>query len=147
MNAAERHAWKGGGFALVPALFLLLIVGALGLAAVRVGTGQERTVVMGLMQARALSAANSGVEWGAYNVVGAPNLNAPICAPSTTLTLTEASFTGYSVVVTCTATTFTNGGGTTSSSYVINATATSGTYGQPAYVRRTVSGTFTNATS
>jgi MSHA biogenesis protein MshP len=142
VNAARRHGWNDGGFALVPALFLLVIVGALGLVAVRVGTGQERTVVMGLMQARALSAANSGIEWGAYN---ATKLGS--CAASTTLTLTEASFTGFSVVVACTATTFTNGGGTTSSSYVINAIATSGTYGQPAYVRRTVSATFTNATS
>jgi Tfp pilus assembly protein PilX len=144
MNAARRGRMNDFGFALVPALFLLVIVGALGLIALRVGIGQERTVVMGLMQARALSAANSGVEWGAYNVVGALNLSAPICAPSTTLTLTEASFTGFSVVVTCAATTI---GTTGNSSYVINATATSGTYGQPAYVRRTVSGTFTNATS
>ena len=142
MNVAGRDTRNGGGFALVPALFLLLIVGALGLVAVRVGSGQERTVVMGLMQARALSAASSGIEWGAYT---ATKLGG--CPASATLTLTEASFTGLSVVVTCTATTFINGGGTTSSSYVISATATSGTYGQPAYVRRTVSGTFTNAMS
>lgn len=143
MKAVKRPGWNGG-FALVPALFLLVIVGALGLVAVRVGTGQERTVVMGLLQARALSAANSGIEWGAYLAL---NPNSPSCAASTTLTLTEASLTGFSVVVTCAATTFTDGAGLSKNSYVISATATSGTYGQPAYVRRTVSGTFTNATS
>ncbi len=129
------------GFALVPALFLLVVLGALGLAAIRVGTGQQQTVTLGLMQARALAAANSGIEWGAYSAIN--NLG---CASSTSLTLTEGALNGFSVVVTCSATSFTSGSGT-ANSYVIKSTATFGTYGQPGYVRRVVSGTFTTATS
>jgi MSHA biogenesis protein MshP len=133
-----RGLRRGAGFALVPALFLLVVLGALGLVAVRVGMGQQQAVTMGLIQARALSAANSGIEWGAYRAL------AGSCASSTTLTLTEGALSGFSVVVTCTATSFTNGTGS-SNSYVIQAVATSGTYGQPGYVRRVVGATFTNA--
>jgi len=143
MKTARRIRLNLSGFALVPALFLLVVLGAMGLIAVRVGTGQEQAVVMGLMQARALSAANSGIEWAAYQAFKTGSS----CAASTTLTLTEASLAGFTVLVTCVDTTFsTDGGTTTNNSYVLTSVATSGTYGQPGYVRRRVSATFTDAT-
>jgi MSHA biogenesis protein MshP len=133
---------KHSGFALVPALFLVVILGSLGVVAVRLGNGQQHAVIMGLVQARALAAARAGIEWGAYQALTNPLHS---CAASTTLNLTEASLNGFSVVVTCASTSFPNGAGT-SNSYSILATATSGTYGQPGYVRRVVSSTFTDAT-
>ena len=127
------------GFALVPALFLVVVLGALSLVAVRVGNAQQHAVTMGLVQARALSAARSGVEWGVYQALHGS------CASSTTLNLTESAASGFSVVVTCSATSFVNGA-STNSSYVVRSTATAGTYGQPSYVRRVMSSTFTDAT-
>ena len=47
------------------------------------------------------------------------------------------------MIVTCTDVT---PPGSTNKYYVLNSTATSGLYGQPGYVRRVVSGTYTNAT-
>lgn len=135
-----RHRVSGAqGFALVPALFLVVVLGALAVVAVRVGSGQQHTVTMGLVQARALAAARTGVEWGAYRALNGS------CVSSSTLNLTETAATGFAVVVTCTATSFSNGAAT-NNSYVIKATATAGTYGQPSYVRRVVSATFTDAT-
>jgi hypothetical protein len=130
---------------LVPAIFLLVVLGALGLAAVRVGSGQQQAVTVNLLQARALAAANSGIEWGAFSAIGASGVGGGSCASSTTLTLTEGALNGFTVVVTCSATTFANASGATNYSYVINSTATSGTYGMPSYVRRVVSATFSNA--
>jgi MSHA biogenesis protein MshP len=127
------------GFALIPALFLIVVLGALALVAVRVGSGQQQTVIMALQEIRALSAAQTGIEWGAYQSENGS------CAASTTLSLTEAALNGFTVIVTCTATTFVNGAAT-STSYVLKSTATTGTYGQPGYVHRAVSGTYTNAT-
>ena len=132
------------GFALVPALFLVVVLGALALVAIRVGNGQQHAVTMGLLQARALAAARAGVEWGAYRAL-APSPNVPLCASSTTLNLSEAALNGFSVVVSCSSTAFPNGAAT-SHAFTINATATSGTYGQPMYVRRVFSATFTDAT-
>jgi MSHA biogenesis protein MshP len=141
MRVSPVDRTRGAGFALVPALFLLVVLGALGLVAIRVGGGQQQTVTMNLMQARALAAANAGIEWGAYSAVKGLG-----CAASTTLNLTEGALNGFSVAVTCTSTSFSNGTGT-NNAYVIQATATSGTYGQPGYVRRVVSGSFSDATS
>jgi Tfp pilus assembly protein PilX len=141
----QRASVGSGGFALVPALFLLVVLGALGLAAIRVGAGQQQAVTLGLMQARALAAASSGIEWGAYLAT-----NGTQCASSTTLNLTEGALNGFTVIVTCSATPFTYNSTTSNnaSSYVIKSTATYGTYGQPGYVKRVVTGTFisTNAT-
>jgi MSHA biogenesis protein MshP len=128
----------GRGFALVPALFLLVVLGALAVIGIRIGAGQQHTVAMGLMQARALAAAQAGIEWGAYRALNGG------CA-SATLTLTEASFNGFSVAVTCTSSAFVNGGGT-NNAYTLTATATSGAYGNPDYVHRVVSSTLTDAT-
>ena len=127
------------GFALVPALFLLVVLGALAVAAIRVGTGEQQTVTMALMQARALAAARAGIEWGGYSALNGS------CAASTNLSLTEAALNGFGVVVSCAATSFANGAAT-NTSYVLSSTSTSGTYGQPGYVRRVVSATFTDAT-
>jgi len=128
------------GFALVPALFLIVVLGALAVIAVRVGTAQQQAVTMSLEEARALAAAQAGIEWGAYQ-----SIDAGACAASTTLNLMEASLAGFTVTVTCTASTFANGAAT-AHSYVLTATAVIGTYGQPGYVRRVVSGTFSSAT-
>jgi MSHA biogenesis protein MshP len=134
---------SSGGFALIPALFLIVVLGALAVIAVRVGTGQQQAVTMSLEESRALAAAEAGIEWGAYQ-----SLANNSCLAITPLTLTEASLSGFSVTVTCAATTLINGPppAPPGTSYVLQSTATLGTYGQPGYVRRIVSGTYTNAT-
>ena len=139
MRPAAPMDRQESGFALIPALFLIVVLGALAAVAIRVGTGQQQTVTMSLMQARALSAAQTGIEWGAYRALGGS------CVASTTLTLTEAALNGFSVIVTCAAVTFSTGAATLNKSYVLNSAATSGLYGQPGYVRRIVSGTYTDA--
>lgn len=137
----RRGRTRARGFALVPALFLMIVLGLLAVVGVRVGVGQQQTVTMSLMQARALAAARAGVEWGAYQA------RSPVgsCVGSTTLTLTEAALNGFTVVVTCAASSFASGAGVTSHAYAIVATATTGSYGQPGYVRRVMSATFTDA--
>jgi Tfp pilus assembly protein PilX len=135
------------GFALIPALFLIVVLGALAVVAIRVGTGQQQAVTMSLLQARALSAAQAGIEWGAYKAFGGNCgvTSTCTCVASTTLTLTEAALKGFSVIVTCAAVSFPTGAAIPNKSYVLNSAATSGLYGQPGYVRRIVSGTYTDA--
>jgi MSHA biogenesis protein MshP len=128
------------GFALVPALFLIVVLAALGAVAIRVGDGEQQTVTMALQQVRALAAARAGVEWGAYSAL----INHS-CAASTTLNLSDGALSGFTVVVNCSAAT--DATVTPSkSSYVLIANSSSGTYGQPGYVHRVVSSTFTDAT-
>ncbi|HME40752.1 MAG TPA: hypothetical protein VKG63_17490 [Steroidobacteraceae bacterium] len=138
MKRRAEAGRPGRGFALIPALFLIVVLGAIAVVAIRVGIGQQQAVTMALEEARALAAAQAGIEWGAYQSVNGS------CAASTTLALSEAALNGFTVVVTCAATTFANGAAT-STSYVLKSTATTGTYGQPGYVHRAISGTYTNA--
>jgi len=128
------------GFALVPALFLMVVLGLLAVVGVRVGVGQQQTVTMSLMQARALAAARAGIEWAAYQA----RSGSGVCTPTTSLALTESALNNFTVVVTCTSTAFTNGA-TPAHAYAVVATATTGSYGQPGYVRRVMSATFIDA--
>ncbi len=132
---------SGRGFALVPALFLIVVIALLTAAAVRVTTAQQQTVSLALQQARALSAARAGIDWAAYT---ATQQSSPSCAGGT-LNFSAGALAGYTVVVTCTSTSYTDAGGSYLSS-TIAATATYGTYGTADYVKRFVQATFTNET-
>lgn len=126
------------GVALVAAIFLIVVVAALGAFCMRIGMGQQHTVNLGLLGSRALAAANSGVEWGAYRA-----LQGAVCTNGT-LNLTEAALSGFTVAVTCSMTTHMDAGASVRI-YTIEAVARTGTYGTPDYVSRRVRGRFTDA--
>lgn len=136
----DRPRRHGRGFALISALFLIVVLALLTAVAVRIGTAQQQTVSSALAEARALAAAEAGIDWGAYEATVQS-----ACSSSTTLNLNEAALAGYTVVVTCTATTFTEGA-TPYQSYAIAASASFGTYGTPDFVQRVMRATFTTAT-
>jgi MSHA biogenesis protein MshP len=131
----SRHA--GRGFALVPAIFLIVVLAALAAFAVRLDVQQQQTVDLAVLGARALAAANVGVEWGAYRALHGT------CAAAS-LPLSEGALAGFDVDVTCAATQFTDGASAVSA-YVVDAVATAGRYGDPGYVRRSVRVTLTDA--
>ena len=130
---------KQRGISLVPALFLMIVLAALGLVAVRFGAIQQQTVVLSMQSARAYSAARAGIEWGAYQAL----INSS-CA-SASLALTEAGLAGFTVDTSCTSSTHSEGPNTVTI-YVIDAFAYSGAYGTPDYVSRRVRSTVTDAT-
>jgi len=127
------------GFSLVPALFLLVVLAALGIVAVRLTGVQQQTVVLAMQSARAYSAARAGVEWSAYQAL----VNGS-CANST-IALTETGLAGFSVDTSCSSTTHAEGPNTVRV-YAIDAFAWSGSYGTPDYVSRRIRSTVTDAT-
>ncbi len=127
------------GFALVAALFLLVVLALLGVVAVRVAGVQQQTVNLALMAARAYHAAQSGVEWAAYQAL----VNGS--CTSATLGLTEGGVAGFSVDVACTSTTHGEGASVTTV-YALEAFAHAGVYGAPDYVSRRLRATVTDAT-
>ncbi|MDO8206408.1 MAG: hypothetical protein Q7T38_01150 [Gallionella sp.] len=56
------------GFSLITAIFLLVVIAALGTFAVTLSTTQHQSQTMDVMGARAYQAALAGVEWAAFNV-------------------------------------------------------------------------------
>ncbi len=126
------------GFALVAAIFLMVVLALLGIFLVRVSGVQNQTVNVALLGARAFEATRTGIEWGAFQA-----LNAASCT-TTTLNLTEGGLNGFDVDVTCTSSTHSETGNTYNV-YVIDAVASDGTYGQPDYVSRRMQATVTDA--
>jgi MSHA biogenesis protein MshP len=139
-SGQPRGHRRANGFSLVAALFLIVVVAALGAFAVRIGGGEQQTVNLQLLSARALAAANSGIEFGAYRALVDGS-----CVAAT-LNLTEAAANGFTVNVTCSSTLHTEGSVTPNnvSVFRIDATAFAGVYGMPDYVSRHVYATFTN---
>ncbi|MDH2919163.1 MAG: hypothetical protein PXX73_08220 [Sideroxydans sp.] len=91
------------GFSLISAIFLLVVIAALGMFAVTLSTTQHQSQTMEMMGARAYQAALAGVEWAAYQVGNSPaNAVAPIGCTQT-LTGLGGNLSAFSVAVSCTA--------------------------------------------
>jgi MSHA biogenesis protein MshP len=59
------------GFSLVAAVFLLVVLAALGAYAVRLNTLQQQSVTAALRGSQALEAARAGAAWAAYRSINA----------------------------------------------------------------------------
>ena len=123
----------------MPALFLLIVLAALGVVAVRLSGVQQQTVVLAMQSARAYATARAGIEWA-----GNRALNAGSCT-SATIALSEGGLAGFSVDTICNSTTHSEGPDTVTV-FTIEAFARSGSYGTPDYVSRRIRATVTDAT-
>ena len=128
---------RQSGIALLSAIFLLVVLAALGAYAVRLSGVQQQSTALAIRSAQALHAARSGFEWAAHRAV-----TSGVCAAGS-LTLTEGGAQGFRVAVTCGQTTHLEAG-RTSIVYSIEVLAEGGSYGQPDYVSRRLQGTVGN---
>lgn len=90
-RAAQR------GFGIVTALFLIVVLAALGAFMVTVFGLQQAAGALDVQSARAYHAARAGIEWGIYQATVAAS-----CAPAQTLT-PGGTLAAFSVNVQCTA--------------------------------------------
>lgn len=117
---------KQAGFALINAIFLLVVLAFLGVVMVTLSGVQSRTPLFALQGARAYHAARSGVEWGAARAVAGADCNS-----------SGMTIAGFNVTVTCTSAEFTEAT-TTTKVYLIKAVAELGNYGSTDYISRQV---------
>jgi MSHA biogenesis protein MshP len=103
------------GFAIVSAIFILVVLAALGAFIVTISTNQQIGAALDVQGVRAYQAARAGLEWGLYR-----QLQASSCAGATSVPLAASTLTDFTVTVNCTATTDASGGPTV---YSIQATA------------------------
>ena len=113
------------GFTLVQAVFILVVLGLLGMVMVRLIGVQTSTGVMALQGARAYHAARSGLEWGAARANAGESCDGSM--------LIE----GFEVNVTCKVTDFKEAQ-ETFDVYDIGAIARYGSYGDVSYASRRV---------
>lgn len=124
------------GFSLVSALFLLVVLGALGAYMVSISGTQHFTTLHALQGAKAYHAARSGTEWGIAEAINNGN-----CDLNTNFTLN-----GFDIAVDCRSTNHQEAG-SNYNIYEITASAETSTpaFGQPGYAARRITVTVTNA--
>lgn len=123
------------GFSLVSAIFLLVVIAALGAFAVTLSTTQQLSAGLDVTGARAYQAARTGIEWGAYQVLR--NAGCP-ASPSVVAGLPN-TLANFTVTVTCSSAATTEGG-VPVTMYQMNSIAnTPGGAATPNYVERQMS--------
>ncbi len=103
------------GFSIVTAIFLIVVLAALGAFIISVTGVQQASQALDIQGVRAYQAARAGIEWGAYQVLDpnntlnpatcSPVVVMPACPPSpTNLPALAGSLSPFTVTVTCTET-------------------------------------------
>lgn len=118
------------GFAILSAIFVLVVLAALGAYVMTISSTQHMGSALDIEGSRALQAARAGMDWGIARAVNAPTaFGAGSCQPGpVSVDLTTgaggdfAAFNGYTVSVTCAGTAFTDGASSLYS-YALTATA------------------------
>ena len=137
MNKSASSSRERGS-ALIAALFLVVVLGALGAFAVKMGADQQHTASLQLMQNRALAAANAGLEYWAFRASPNPAIACPPPAAPVVL-VNIPSMNGFSVAVSCDRIASGN-----EVVFEVTADATTGVYGSPDFVRRLLFRRMTN---
>ena len=130
------------GFVLPTAIFLLVILGALGAYMVSLSRTSHISSALDVQGGRAYQAARAGIEWGAWQVVDPQALQpspTPCPASPTVLTL-SGTLAAFTVSVSCTRTLTTDGADSVAI-YQVTSTATAGVAGEVDYVERQIQST------
>jgi len=126
------------GFSLISAIFLLVVLSALGTMMVTFFVAQQQSSALDVMGSRAYQAARAGIEWGAYNISTVTPGTGCNGIPSFAGTL-AGNLSPFSVTLNCSVLAVTEGSSTI---YVYDLTSTAtggGTAGTPDYVERVIS--------
>lgn len=99
MNVLRKN--RQDGFALMAALFLLVVLGALGTYMVTISLVQQQSVSYTFLGARAYQAARSGIEWGIYQALSDRNCSS---FPKN-IDFADGSLVGFQTTITCSLTT------------------------------------------
>lgn len=123
------------GFAIVSAIFILVVLAVLGGFIVNISTSQQIGSALDVQGVRVYQAARAGIEWGLYQQLPLQRAN-PYAACAATFAASgtfafpveAATLQGFTVTVTCVATADPNGGPTV---YTIRSTACNSAGGCP----------------
>jgi Tfp pilus assembly protein PilX len=129
MSVEVRRIPRQSGSALVAAMFLLVVVGTLGIFAARLQANQQQGATLQLQEYRGSLAAQAGLEYWSYHLAHG---NAGLCPAVPATGSQVVTFSGFAVTATCSSIAT----GTGSVVYVVTSDAQAGTFGTPDFVRR-----------
>jgi MSHA biogenesis protein MshP len=116
------------GFTIVAAIFLLVILAALGSFMLSFSSAQQLTSAQDVQGARAYWAARAGLEWAAGKIIASSTCASP-----------PSSMEGFTLVVNCTSETHDEGGVTRTVFRVTSTASTGASVGTPGYIERSLS--------
>lgn len=134
-----RHWSSMRGFSLITAVFLLVVISALGVFAVTISSSQQQSDTMDVLGSRAYQAAKTGIDWSIYQITNGATcatLGQPVMPAGTQLS-------AFAVVVTCNAKPYTEGANGFTV-YQLTSTAQTGVVGSFGYLERQLQVTITN---
>jgi MSHA biogenesis protein MshP len=133
-EAQRNNAPQQRGFALVAAMFVMIIIALVIVAMTRLAGNQHGTNSLAIQQVRAYQAARAGLDWAITQA--APLVGASSCVSSAPVNLAGSNLSDFTVTVTCTANAY-NENGTAVNIYRLTATAQNGLPGsRPDYAFR-----------
>jgi MSHA biogenesis protein MshP len=136
LRQIKLHRQKG--FTLVTAIFLLVVLAAVGSFMVTIGGTQRTTSVAAVQGARAYQAARSGIEWAIYRVITDGDCS---MTNGQSFTTSVSGLNNFTVSLACTPTTHSEAGTNNVNVFVVSSTATFSTYGNLDFVQRRISAT------
>jgi MSHA biogenesis protein MshP len=128
---------RSRGFSLVSAIFLMVVLVILGTSLVTISSVQQTTAAQLLQATRANYAARAGAEWAATQADSGTWCPGPAYPETTTFTL-PVPLDGFTVTVACTRTVHALDADPDRQYFQVEVTVSSGAYGSPDYVRRTL---------
>jgi len=139
---------RTGGFSLISAIFLLVVVTLLSAYVVTLSTSQQTTEALDVEGARAYQAARAGIEWGAWQILQAPAGGFRTTCDGATYALPTSqalaglagTLSGFAVQVQC-GSAATTEAGTNVRVYRMTVTASKGNLGSLFYVERQLQAT------
>jgi MSHA biogenesis protein MshP len=91
-----RRVARSAGIGIITAVFLLVVLAGIGVAAVRIFSAQQVTSSLDLEGARAYQAARAGIEWGLFQ-----QLRNNSCATRSFAMPSDSVLRNFTVTVTC----------------------------------------------
>ena len=147
LTGFKRRPSAESGFILPSAIFLVVILAALGGYMVALSRTSHMSGALDIQGSRAYQAARAGIEWAAWQVVNLPPVALPNPVPTPCPLPFPSSFTptgtlaAFTVTVTCVRTAH-DDGGTLVEVYQVTSTAISGVPESVDYVERQIQGSF-----
>lgn len=134
------------GFVLPTAIFLLVILAALGGYMVSLSRTSQLSSALDIQGGRAYQAARAGIEWAAWqSIQNAAAYGCATAGSSSDVINLSADLAGFTTTVACSSTTFDEAGNTVRM-YSITATAASGEAESSDYVERVLTATLSRCT-
>jgi MSHA biogenesis protein MshP len=130
MKRVASHSQRG--FALVAALFLLVVLATLGAYAVRLNMAQQGSADLDLFGARADAAVQTGIQYAAARVLTTGNCTGFPTVPAVALYLPQ----NFQITLSCDDSETLVANTPTVTVFLVTATASRGQYGSPEFVSR-----------